>query len=87
MNMSGPSALRPIVDAFRVRSAAVAPLASALRHLAHDGRLSAPLDEIAMSFAHMHVNRILRCAPRVQEFVLYEVLDRLYTSQAARGTR
>jgi thiopeptide-type bacteriocin biosynthesis protein len=81
---SGPPAFRPIVDALRARSAAIAPLVGELRKLADDDRLSAPLDEIAMSLAHMHVNRILRSAPRVQELVLYELLDRLYTSQAAR---
>jgi lantibiotic biosynthesis protein len=84
---SAPTAFRPIADALHARSAAIAPIVARLRQLATGGCLSAPLDEIAMSFAHMHVNRILRCAPRAQELVLYEVLDRLYTSQAARDTR
>jgi len=42
------------------------------------------LAELAMSFAHMHVNRLLRSAQRAQELVLYEMLDRLYASRAAR---
>jgi len=41
---------------------------------------------VAMSFAHMHVNRLLRSAQRAQELVLYEMLDRLYASRAARDT-
>jgi hypothetical protein len=37
-----------------------------------------------MSVAHMHVNRVLRSAQRAQELVLYEMLDRVYSSRAAR---
>jgi hypothetical protein len=42
------------------------------------------MPEFGMSCVHMHVNRLLRSAQRAQELVLYELLDRLYTSQAAR---
>ena len=45
------------------------------------------LCELAMSLAHMHVNRMLRSAQRAQELVLYELLGRVYSSQAARGSR
>jgi hypothetical protein len=55
-----------------------------LRALADAGRLSVDLSELAMSLAHMHVNRMLRSAPRAQELVLYELLDRAYSSQAAQ---
>jgi len=53
-----------------------------LRELAHGGHVT--LTDVAMSFAHMHVNRLLRSAQRAQEFVLYELLDRFYSSQAGR---
>jgi hypothetical protein len=55
-----------------------------LRRLGQAGRLSATLGDIAMSYAHMHVNRLLRSAQRAQELVLYELLDRAYSAQAGR---
>jgi thiopeptide-type bacteriocin biosynthesis protein len=67
------------------RSAAVAAAAGRIRAVAGSGAPHVPgLPELAMSFAHMHVNRLLRSAQRAQELVLYEMLDRLYTSRAAR---
>jgi thiopeptide-type bacteriocin biosynthesis protein len=68
------------------RSTLLAPVAQELRALADAGRLSVDLSELAMSLAHMHVNRMLRSAPRAQELVLYELLDRAYSSQAARSS-
>ncbi|HEY1639542.1 MAG TPA: lantibiotic dehydratase C-terminal domain-containing protein, partial [Streptosporangiaceae bacterium] len=56
-----------------------------IRGIAGSGAGTAPsLAELAISLAHMHVNRLLRSAQRAQELVLYEMLDRLYTSRAAR---
>ena len=43
--------------------------------------------ELALSLAHMHVNRMLRSAQRAQELVIYEMLGRAYRSQAARRSR
>jgi hypothetical protein len=55
-----------------------------LRWLAQVGRLSTPISDLAASFAHMHVNRLLRSAHRAQELVLYELLDRAYSARAGR---
>jgi hypothetical protein len=66
---------------------ALAPAAQELRAAAGAGRLSAGIPELAMSLAHMHVNRMLRSAQRAQELVLYELLGRAYSSQAARRSR
>jgi lantibiotic biosynthesis protein len=67
------------------RSAAIAAAAGRIRAVVGSGPEEAPrLAELAMSFAHMHVNRLLRSAQRAQELVLYEMLDRLYASRAAR---
>jgi len=82
-----PPALRGGFEALARRSLAIAPLAKELRWLDDRGQLSRGLDEIVMSFVHMHVNRVLRSAQRVQEYVLYELLDRIYSSQAARQVR
>ena len=67
------------------RSAALALPARELRTAAQAGRLTADLTEVAMSLAHMHVNRMLRSAHRAQELVIYELLGRAYSSQAARS--
>ena len=82
-----PPALAASRQVLRHRSAAIAPAAVRIRSLEQDGRLSADLPGLAMSFGHMHVNRLLRAAARAQELVIYEMLDRLYASQAARARR
>ena len=63
------------------------PTVRELRAAADTGRLTVGLPELAMSIAHMHVNRLLRSAQRAQELVLYELLGRAYSSQAARRRR
>ncbi len=75
------------VHVLRRRSAAVAAVTREMRAAAGAGALSADLPALALSFAHMHVNRLLRSAQRAQELVLYEMLDRVYGSRAARPVR
>ena len=82
-----PPELAPSLQALHWRSIVLAPVAQELRDLADAGRLSVDLSELAMSLAHMHVNRMLRSAQRAQELVLYELLNRAYSSQAARRSR
>jgi thiopeptide-type bacteriocin biosynthesis protein len=79
-----PPPLATGLDALRRRSLKLAPVAAELRQLDRVGCLSATISDIAMSYAHMHANRLLRSAQRAQELVLYELLDRAYSSQAAR---
>ena len=62
--------LRPIVDELRARDRA--------------GELTIGLEQLAASFLHMHCNRLLRAGHRMQELVLYDLLLRLYESEAAR---
>jgi thiopeptide-type bacteriocin biosynthesis protein len=76
--------LAPGLEALRRRSVRLAPLGAELRELADSGRLPVALPDLATSYAHMHVNRLLRSAQRAQELVLYELLDRFYSSQAGR---
>jgi lantibiotic biosynthesis protein len=79
-----PPPLAAGLDALRRRSLRLAPVAAELRQLDQAGRLSATIADIAMAYAHMHVNRLLRSAQRAQELVLYELLGRAYSSQAGR---
>jgi lantibiotic biosynthesis protein len=79
-----PAPLATGVEALRRRSLQLAPVTAELRQLSQAGRLSATPADIARSFAHMHVNRLLRSAHRAQELVLYELLDRAYSARAGR---
>ncbi|QRK11345.1 lantibiotic dehydratase [Archangium violaceum] len=80
----------PLAQGFGVlehRSRALAPVVSELKALEQRGHLRVPLELLAGSYMHMHVNRMLRAAHRAQELVLYDFLSRLYESQAARARR
>jgi thiopeptide-type bacteriocin biosynthesis protein len=72
------------LEILRRRSRLLAPVMVELRCCAQAGRLSVPLADLALSYLHMHANRLLRSAHRAQELVLYDFLARLYQSQAAR---
>jgi thiopeptide-type bacteriocin biosynthesis protein len=67
------------------RSRHWAAVMAALRDRDAAAPLSPPLTEVAVSYLHMHANRVLRSAQRVQELVLYDFLSRLYESRAARA--
>jgi thiopeptide-type bacteriocin biosynthesis protein len=75
--------LRPGLAALRARSDRLAPIGAELRARERDGLLA--VERLALSFTHMHANRLLRSAQRHQELVLYEFLDRLYEARAARS--
>jgi thiopeptide-type bacteriocin biosynthesis protein len=79
-----PADLAASVRALHQRSRVLAPVGQELRAVAAAGRLSVDICDMAMSLAHMHVNRMLRSAQRAQELVLYELLGRAYSSRAAR---
>jgi thiopeptide-type bacteriocin biosynthesis protein len=79
-----PPPLAAGLEALRRRSLRLAPVAAELRQLDEAGHLSATISDIAMAYAHMHANRLLRSAQRAQELVLYELLGRAYSSQAGR---
>jgi lantibiotic biosynthesis protein len=79
-----PAPIAVGLEALRRRSLQLAPVTAELRQLGQAGRLSTTMADLARSVAHMHVNRLLRSAHRAQELVLYELLDRAYSSQAGR---
>lgn len=49
------------------------------------GKLSKPIDELAGSYVHMHLNRMFRSAANAQEMMLYDFLVRTYDSKMAQG--
>jgi lantibiotic biosynthesis protein len=86
--LGGGEAAPPLAggaEALRARSLRLAPVTAELRRCAAAGHVSQPMTDLAASYAHMHVNRLVRSAQRVHELVLYELLDRAYSSQAGRG--
>jgi thiopeptide-type bacteriocin biosynthesis protein len=78
------SAFAPGFEVLARRAEEIAPLAAGLRRLESEGRVSRPLGMIVPSLVHMSVNRLLTCAHRRQELVLYDLLARTYASVAGR---
>ena len=81
----GASSLEAGFQALAARAEKSAPQVAQLRKLAAGGRLATSLAEIGKSLVHMHVNRLVRGSPRAHELVLYDFLDRLYSSAAVRA--
>jgi lantibiotic biosynthesis protein len=78
------SDLLPGLERITARSAANAPIVAELRAAAQRGQLTMSISDLAPSYIHMHVNRIIRSAQRAHELVLYDLLARLYESRLAR---
>ena len=79
------NALAPGFEIFRRRSERFSPIAARLKELEQAGGLTMSILDLAPSYIHMHVNRMLRSAQRAHEVVLYDFLTRLYESQIARS--
>ncbi|HEV7553866.1 MAG TPA: lantibiotic dehydratase, partial [Kofleriaceae bacterium] len=75
------------IAAFAERSRASARAVDALRSERDASRLTTSFDDLAGSFVHMHVNRLLAASQRRQELVLYDLLRRHYEGQLARSKR
>ena len=78
------SPLRAGMAILQERTARMAPIIATLHQAEQAGLLQCSLAELTASYLHMQVNRLCRSAQRAQEMVLYDFLDRLYTSQLAR---
>jgi thiopeptide-type bacteriocin biosynthesis protein len=77
--------LAPGLAVLEERSPRVRAIVEQLRACERAGRLSVPLRELVPGFLRMHCNRLLRSDLRAQELVIYDFLQRLYVSEAARG--
>jgi len=76
--------LAPGLALLRRRSQTLAPLVAELRALESEGRLTRSVEELAASFIHMHVNRMIRAGGPEHERVIYDFLARLYESRRVR---
>jgi len=81
------SDLAPALAVLRRRSERLAPVCAELRERAAAGRLNQSVADLAPSFIHMHVNRMIRSAARAHELVLYDFLYQLHESRAARARK
>lgn len=78
------SEMAPALAVLRQRSERLAPIVDELKELEKAGRLNPSITELAPSYVHMHVNRMIRSAARAHEMVLYDFLYLLHESRAAR---
>ncbi len=81
------NAFAPALDVLGRRSRANAPILEELRRLEAAGKLQGRLTDMAVSLAHMHVNRFIRSAARAHEMVLYDFLFQTHRSRAARARK
>jgi thiopeptide-type bacteriocin biosynthesis protein len=70
-----------IADAFQGK---LSPLAAEFRSLSRRDRLSATLEDISASLAHMHVNRMMLSNPREHELIIHAFLHRICRGRLAR---
>ena len=75
----------PALAAFARRSEILRPLGARLTALAAAGRLNQSPTDLAQSYIHMHVNRLIRSSQRLHELVLYDLLRRHYDGVIARN--
>jgi lantibiotic biosynthesis protein len=74
----------PIAHALGVRSQRVHESVIALRRLAGCNELPIPVERIAESLAHMHLNRLLAEPSATAELTVYHHLERILASELAR---
>ena len=72
---------RAIAEAFKGK---LSPWAAEFRSLARQNRLSASLEDISASLAHMHVNRMMLSNPREHELIIHAFLHRICRARLAR---
>jgi thiopeptide-type bacteriocin biosynthesis protein len=70
----------PAVSAFARFSSRLAEARHELEALHRAGRLGRSIPELAVSFVHMHLNRLLRSSHLAQEAVLFDFLARSYAA-------
>ena len=69
------------MDAFKAK---LSPQAAEFRSLARQDRLSASLEDLSASLAHMHVNRMMLSNPREHELIIHAFLHRICRGRLAR---
>ncbi|MHB8691306.1 MAG: lantibiotic dehydratase [Solirubrobacteraceae bacterium] len=78
--------LAPGLDVLARRSVRVASIARELRELQARGLLTVPVEELAVSFVHMWILRLVRSSNRVHEWLIYDLLARLHRAREMRSS-
>jgi len=73
--------------AFERRSARNRVPCAELQQMAAQGKLTQTLNDLAATYVHMHVNRLIRAEQRAHELVLYDFLNQLYEAKLARKSQ
>ena len=83
--MKADATVKACLNVIHGRSKALRGISKKLRQYEKAGTLSVPLEDLAVSYIHMHVHRLLESGHREQEFVISDFLARLYDSRIAQG--
>lgn len=76
--------LRAVQAVFDDRSRRMSTIVAALQALDRESRLSRDVEDIASSYVHMHVNRLMRSEPHSHELVIHDFLVRHYDAELNR---
>lgn len=68
-------------------SSSIAPCCQAMLALFESGQAQASRDNLLASLLHMFTNRLFKAYGREQEFVVYDILRRIYLSQRERPVK
>jgi thiopeptide-type bacteriocin biosynthesis protein len=73
------SSIKPILNK---KSQEIKPISTLLIEMNQE--LEVPLNNLLESYIHMMINRLFRSKQRLTEMVLYDILERIYSSEVAR---
>lgn len=75
----------PLMEIIRQRSLKIKPIAGTLLQMEMNQKLEVSLHSLLRSYIHMTINRLFRSKQRVYELVIYDMLERYYSSLKARS--
>jgi thiopeptide-type bacteriocin biosynthesis protein len=70
--------------ALKIRSERVRAAVRSLRELGRQGRMHVAIEQLVLSYIHMHIIRLMREEQRAHELVIYDFLYRIYEGVSAR---
>lgn len=73
-----------IEETITLKSSKIKPIAISLLKMEENQALEVPLQRLLQSLIHMMVNRLFRSKQRLYELILYDTLERYYSSVKAR---
>ncbi len=74
----------PGIELLQQRSKRMESVIAELKRAESEKRLTVSIQDLLSSYIHMNLNRVLRSSQRAQELVIYDFLERLYSSAIAK---